>query len=95
MAEILEIKYPGGLVGVRPRPVAHGAAFKFVCSDPGTLEIKFQGHSPIPDGRLNVGPNREFSAFHPGTFHFACTLIDAAGNRLEIEGGEIEVMPAG
>ena len=93
MPEILEVRYPGGLTGVRPRPVARGAAFKIICNDPGTLEVKFQGHSPIQDNRLSIGPDHEFVAFHPGNFHFACTLVTPTGERLEIDGGEIEVLP--
>ena len=94
MPEILEIKYPNGLVGPGPRKIAHGGTFRFTCSDPGTVELEFKGKSPLADGKLIVGPDTDFTAATPGNYHFDCTLITPAGETLKLKGGgELEITP--
>lgn len=105
MPEIIEISYAtNGQVGPRPRPVAHGELFRFICNDPGSLRIEFLGYSPLESGAMEVGPGEDFKAFRPGTFKFKCTLTDPSGRVLTLgdpadpnspPGGELEIPPRG
>lgn len=92
MSEKLEIKYPAGLVAPSPRKIANGTSFRFICNDPGTVEIEFDGESPLVDGTRIVGKDKDLTASKPGKHHFKCTLIQPDGTRLDLQGGgEIEV----
>ncbi len=103
MGEVIVISYAhNGQMGPRPRPVPHLGSFRFVCNDPGTLEIEFLDDSPLQDGARIVGVNKDFTAFRTGRFRFKCTLTDPAGKKRVLgdpavpstpPGGELEIGP--
>ena len=91
----IEVNYfdpnkPRGVVGGTPSIPLHGT-FSFFSLD-GTLEVQFQGDSPVPDDlppKKLPTENQQFTASKAGTFTFQCFIN---GQPIPI-GGELEVLP--
>lgn len=83
--ETIEIRYPGGQVGKRPRGVTQGDEIIFTSPDGTDLEIEFIGESP-----LKTDGGRQTIAAKPGIYPFNCSVM-MNGKRVPLTGGELEV----
>lgn len=89
--ETIEIRYPGGQVAPRPRPVTQGTEIIFTSPDGKDLQVEFVGESPL---KSNPRPIRQGDVHtitaKPGRYKFDCS-VEINGERVPLTGGEIEV----